>query len=59
MQGSYLNYSYYILRKKNYVKWVQINKKLDMILKYSSVAKMQYSEKLIKYHTNFFKHLLL
>ena len=39
MQGSYLNYSYCILRKKNYVKWIQINKKLDMILKYSSVAK--------------------
>lgn len=39
MKGSYLNYSYYILRMKNYVKWVQINKKLDMILKYSSYGK--------------------
>ena len=35
------------------MKWAHINKKLDMILIYSSVAKMKYSEKLIKYHTNF------
>lgn len=51
-----MKYTYCTLRKENSIKWVQIDKKLDMILKYkySLMAKPKcYFKMVIKHHRSF------